>query len=629
MGSAHSSQSSLVQGTAIVKDISAVSAATASSNFIEDNSLHSNSHGSILPQQQVTKQHLSYIPPSSPTQPLAHYVFLVHGWLGNDLEFAYLSQAFRRIISPEGVCDSMDVPDCVFDSISKSDANGVQRSGSYLQASLDGSTEEEMETGVEVIIHGVKCNVGKTHDGIRNGGTRVANEVIEFIKADVHKRLVADKEQRHENGNESNNEIDANHAVTFSLIGNSLGGLYSRYAVSLLPYQLQLEDTMLNLHPNIFCTTATPHLGVSQHTFLPIPRIAEKIIGTGMGETGRDLFRLNSEKDLSSAAVGNIMNAAVGGVRRLSSFRRKSSANIDGTGNSNNPIENNGIDEEELECIIHNMCLEENYLAPLRNFRQRIAYANAYGTDFQVPTTTAAFLNEKSEVGHFVLASRGLPHVCEEKEKQVSKEDIAVDHSFESKTGAGNTGGEQMSVEDTEDKNRVPSFIVAVVRTQQQSQPQLPTESDRDDMTSADESLRMSQSLDALGWTKVFIDVQDRVPGVAKPAWMRPPCDSLDELIRERSSWQPTDTNDESIAIENNATYASKLSTHVQAEQCILTSRELAQSTMHGDSINFPMGHGVMVANSKNEKYSQANSQGRPVMDRLAKDMVHDVLEFE
>jgi len=148
-------------------------------------------------------------------------------------------------------------------------------------------------------------------------------------------------------------------------------------------------------------------------------------------------------------------------------------------------------------------------------------------------------------------------------------------------------------------------------------------------MTSADESLRMSQSLDALGWTKVFIDVQDRVPGVAKPAWMRPPCDSLDELIRERSSRQPTDTNDESIAIENNATYASKLSTHVQAEQCILTSRELAQSTMHGDSINFPMGHGVMVANSKNEKYSQANSQGRPVMDRLAKDMVHDVLEFE
>ena len=73
------------------------------------------------------------------------------------------------------------------------------------------------------------------------------------------------------------------------------------------------------------------------------------------------------------------------------------------------------IDDEEMECIIRNMCLRDKYLMPLRNFRQRIAYANAYGTDFQVPTETAAFLNLKSGVGHFVISSRHIPIVEEEK----------------------------------------------------------------------------------------------------------------------------------------------------------------------------------------------------------------------
>jgi hypothetical protein len=36
-----------------------------------------------------------------------------------------------------------------------------------------------------------------------------------------------------------------------------------------------------------------------------------------------------------------------------------------------------------------------------------------------------------------------------------------------------------------------------------------------------------------------------------------------------------------------------------------------------------------MVANSKNERYSRMNSAGRPVMDKLAKDMIDDILKFE
>lgn len=98
-----------------------------------------------------------------------------------------------------------------------------------------------------------------------------------------------------------------------------------------------------------------------------------------MGMTGRDLFRLNSEKDLASHAAGNIMNAA---ARRLSALRPQQNTGDD-TSNINGGSISNVPDEEEYECVIHKMCLQDKFLAPLRNFRQRIAYANAYGTDFQ------------------------------------------------------------------------------------------------------------------------------------------------------------------------------------------------------------------------------------------------------
>jgi hypothetical protein len=91
---------------------------------------------------------------------------------------------------------------------------------------------------------------------------------------------------------------------------------------------------------------ATPHLGVAGHTYFPIPRSAEIGIGKAMGQTGRDLFRLSD--------------------------------------------------------LIYTMCTCPTYLDPLRSFRKRIAYANAYKTDFVVPTNTAAFLNPDSTYPHHV-----------------------------------------------------------------------------------------------------------------------------------------------------------------------------------------------------------------------------------
>ncbi len=88
---------------------------------------------------------------------------------------------------------------------------------------------------------------------------------------------------------------------------------------------------------------------------------------------------------------------------------------------------------------------------------------------------------------------------------------------------------------------------------------------------------------------------------------------------------------DDGATTISSSSSSKSLSTRVDTigDDCILTSQDLAQSTHVGDSIHFPMGHTVMIANAKNEKYSQWNRLGRPVMDRLAKDMIKNILEFE
>jgi hypothetical protein len=469
-----------------------------------------------------------------------------------------------------------------------------------------------------IVVYSPKCNEGRTHDGIKLGGIRLANEIVDFIRKDMQERrrviLNEDDEstpmnQQQQQQHQQNNKDDVVN-VTYSMVGNSLGGLYARYAISLLPYQLPpINDDDKNqqmsvcLHPNIFCTTATPHLGVSKHTFLPVPRILETIIGTGMRTTGRDLFRLNSQRSLNSNK----------GLTRVKSDGSDSSA--DGaktttttTTNNNNDNDN---DDEEMQCIIRNMCIQEKYLSPLRNFCRRIAYANAYGTDFQVPTSTAAFLSSKSGVAHHVVAFRSKI----DGDTNHRKEDGSESSTIMCKDGEGEGG---------EGGGDVPPFIVAVCETKKEESPLSPIITEA---KSLDNDLHiMSQSLDMLGWTKVFIDVRDGLPvsGITPPTWLRSLSSgsTLDNLIRERRKLQFR-----SLSNDNNSERSNDETT--MAAECILTSQELAQSTCVSDSINVPLGHSVMVANAKTERYSQFNKAGQPVMDKLAKDLIRDILSFE
>ena len=117
--------------------------------------------------------------------------------------------------------------------------------------------------------------------------------------------------------------------ISLSIVAHSLGGLYARHALK--------HIDMSSVTPKVFCTTVTPHLGTKEHTWIPIPRGLEVIAGKVMQQTGEDLFRMNN--------------------------------------------------------LLDDMVTHPEYLDPLGSFELRVAIANAFGTDFQVPTASAAFLS--------------------------------------------------------------------------------------------------------------------------------------------------------------------------------------------------------------------------------------------
>jgi len=238
-----------------------------------------------------------------------HLVVLVHGWLGNPSELGYLEQAIQR--------KATQLKD---NNIDSNNNNSV-------------ATEQEQEAPPPLfLVHSSTANNGRTSDGIAAGGSRLASEINDWVKALTAKIATSSS---------SSSPWNSNNTISLSFIGNSLGGLYARYALSEIHWNL--------VQPAVFCTTVTPHLGVAApHTYLNLPRIAEYGVASTMRQTGLDLFRVSN--------------------------------------------------------VIEQMTVDPQFMLPLSKFRRRMALANAHNTDFQVPCSTAAFLS-KTDSLHRVVAS--------------------------------------------------------------------------------------------------------------------------------------------------------------------------------------------------------------------------------
>jgi hypothetical protein len=347
-------------------------------------------------------------PTSYPRKGVVHLVILIHGLQGNDMELAYFQESLER--------------------------QALQQQKSHKQPQ-------------QIVVHSAKCNLGRTSDGITKGGDRLVQEVEEQL----------DLVRCGNNGND--NDLP----VYLSFVGNSLGGLYARYAIA----HLRRTESIV---PYIFCTIATPHLGVSNNTYVAIPRWAEVMVATAFGTTGHELFHRTP--------------------------------------------------------LLHEMGTDVKYLSPLGRFRKRIAVANAFWTDFQVPSPTAAFLSKTSNYVH-----QRLP----------DKKD----------------------------------YLLSV-------QTEVTEVYDRGDA---------SQCLDALGWTKVFLDVRKEIPLPAIPI-----------LFAE----EPIVPNDREL----------------------WTSHELRETmNKSGRTWKLPLGHMVSCANSRDRFNRWLNARGQPFMDQLALDLLEVMSE--
>jgi Putative serine esterase (DUF676) len=322
-----------------------------------------------------------------------------------------------------------------------------------------------------VLVHSALCNYEKTTDGVVAGGKRLAHEVNEWL-ALVKSRTTSRK-------------------ITLSFIGNSLGGLYARYALALVVWT--------DITPAIFCTTATPHLGINApHTYLPIGSALEFAAAQVLGQTGKDMFRLTS--------------------------------------------------------VLQDMTVNAVFVEPLSRFRRRIAVANAYYTDFQVPCSSAAFLSRKETVPHTRIAYRNVEQSTEAASKNVSI---------------------VMAVETVKQELNNSSSVIYGGET-----------IDSDDL---------AKRLDVLGWTKMFCDVRGSLPTFSLPFQTTSPSPSFVD----------SDAGDD-------AKY--------------LSSPQLWEryATVQADKLSLPFGHSMLIANSRDKINARLNAPGKPIMDRLAEDMVID-----
>lgn len=222
-----------------------------------------------------------------------------------------------------------------------------------------------------------------------------------------------------------------------SLVGNSLGGLYVRYAAKLLYSNGDAGRpgggaTIAGLKPSVFMTIACPHLGVRRFTYVPLPSMLHSLAGVFVGRTGADLFLSRSSSSASAAAATAVNSTGGGGASEIvppppsppspsespSTRAGGSSGSIEGnvvgagdgeTAGGDGGGTRNGAGRargERESILLYSMGTSEQFLRPLKAFRWRRAYANRRG-DFMVPYGTAAFLEPNEGDGSEAPVAEG------------------------------------------------------------------------------------------------------------------------------------------------------------------------------------------------------------------------------
>ena len=364
---------------------------------------------------------------SSPTD--VHVIVLVHGILGNAMELDYLKLALEREADAQNKRSTMED---TYTTTSNDETCPSSSSSSAPSQPLS----ESSPTDTPFLVYRAHSNVGKTLDGVAAGGTRIADEINHLVQK-IHERFLT-----HKSNSDFHNNNKEMVKVHLSFVGHSLGGLYSRHAVSKIKWKTTSSDGVIDdkinkegAYPKVFCTTASPHLGLHQQSSVPVPRFVEQTIALTLQESGKDLFRMTP--------------------------------------------------------LLNQMAMEDMYVKPLQNFRSRLTYANAYGTDFQVPAVTAAFIvDDEQSVKH----------------KRVYNDDdedfvvLRMQTQGSMATESLSSSSSSLNTNDNADFDGTDGR-----RGEEEEQLIQPL--------SVSNSM-LARHLDSMGWTKVWIDVRSLIPSV-------------------------------------------------------------------------------------------------------------------
>lgn len=497
---------------------------------------------------------------------LTHYIFLIHGWIGHPREWQYFEQAIEEKINHDKHLAMKNREKVLHKNACCENRDRIQ-------------------------VHNTISNVDKTADGVAKGGERLASEVQEYIIADISKS--------HANGDIKLVDSGAYH-VTISFCGNSLGGLYARYSLSCTPTYLEYNFTdesgkssccCINIHHNVFMALATPHLGLASNFPFKTSRTFEKIAALSMGQTGQDLFFFDD---------GN------GGVKKKKKKKKQSQRK-----------EESPQGDEEEECLLYTMSTDyDSYLHPLAKFRKRVAYVNSFKTDICAHTTTAGFFSSTSTYPHSTSTR------------------LENDHPFVVATSS--TEGDDFFL-----RSKTPSY--KSINRKHSVKKQIKVQ-----------GLIMSNKLDSLGWTKVFIDSRKMNPIKTYPkVW---------KSFKSRSTWSDfmetqsqstqeswksnyTHTGTEKMApvIVMNGRFprseksgGESISSFSRSEDDTssidnkrIESKDLFKYMTKNERIQVPVGHSMLIANSKDSCCEKLNFNGRPIVDYIVKNLVDDVNTFK
>jgi len=140
----------------------------------------------------------------------------------------------------------------------------------------------------------------------------------------------------------------------------------------------------------------------------------------------------------------------------------------------------------------------------------------------------------------------------------------------------------------------------------------------------------MSTALDELGWTKVFVDIRSTLPYVPIPQigyiWG---VNSLSYPFKPGTS--KSGEVDYCLKVEELDSLSQTTSSSLpqKNQRNILQSRDVANAFSFPDNVlSFPIGHNMMVAASSSKMSTFVFKGGRPLMDKLGKELVDEILSW-